>query len=70
MPKSSYAEPTRTAMQPVKLKPRTVVITCDKCEVTEEISIDVAVAINAGNKAERCCRVCGLSFSRCPIGGV
>lgn len=47
---------------------RTVTVVCEECETPEEISLDLAVKINFG--AERCCRVCGEPFSRCPVGGV
>lgn len=75
MTKTPYAEPmTLSFGSPPPTKPRTIVATCTKCEVPEEISVEDAKAINLAldmkREPEKCCRVCGEPFSRCPVGGM
>lgn len=66
---------TQTRPAPQAVKEKTATITCEECGEENEISqanlIRWRMNMSAPkDESERCCRICGLSFKQCPVGGI
>jgi hypothetical protein len=72
IPLKSSAPATQSGGAHIGVKTKTVTLVCEECETPREFSQSELInwTMQMLPEPERCCRVCGLSFKQCPVGGM
>ena len=65
-------DPTQTqaGAPPVKTGTRTLTVVCEECDTPKDFTREKALNWAVLPEPEKTCRVCGLSYPRCPVGGM